>query len=58
MELSDIRVKIDAVDEQLLDLFLQRIDLAGEILRVLIIVIPLQHQRAQLFTELYVLIGK
>ena len=31
MELSDIRVKIDAVDDQLLDLFLQRMDLAEEV---------------------------
>ena len=31
MELSDIRVKIDAVDEQLLELFLQRMDLAEEV---------------------------
>lgn len=28
MELSEIREKIDAVDEQLLDLFLQRMDLS------------------------------
>jgi len=31
MELSDIRVKIDAVDEQLLELFLQRMALAEEV---------------------------
>ena len=28
MELSEIREKIDAVDEQLLDMFLQRMDLS------------------------------
>ena len=32
MELSEIREKIDAVDEQLLDLFLQRMDLSDEVL--------------------------
>ena len=31
MELSEIREKIDAVDEQLLDLFLQRMDLSDEV---------------------------
>ena len=31
MELSDIRVKIDAVDDQLLDLFLQRMALSEEV---------------------------
>ena len=31
MELSEIREKIDAVDEQLLDLFLQRMDLSEEV---------------------------
>ena len=31
MELSDIRAKIDAVDEQLLRLFLERMDLAEEV---------------------------
>ncbi len=31
MELSDIRAKIDAVDDQLLSLFLQRMDLAEEV---------------------------
>ena len=32
MELSEIREKIDAVDEQLLDLFLQRMDLSDDCL--------------------------
>ena len=31
MELSDIRKKIDAVDDQLLALFLERMDLAEEV---------------------------
>ena len=31
MELSEIRAKIDAVDDQLLDLFLQRMDLSEEV---------------------------
>ena len=31
MELSEIRVKIDAVDDQLLDLFLQRMELSEEV---------------------------
>ena len=31
MELSEIRAKIDAVDEQLLELFLQRMNLAEEV---------------------------
>ena len=31
MELSEIRKKINAVDDQLLDLFLQRMDLAEEV---------------------------
>ena len=31
MELSEIREKIDAVDDQLLDLFLQRMDLSDEV---------------------------
>ena len=31
MELSEIREKIDAVDDQLLDLFLQRMDLSEEV---------------------------
>ncbi len=31
MELSDIRAKIDAVDDQLLDLFLQRMALSEEV---------------------------
>ena len=31
MELSDIRAKIDAVDDQLLELFLQRMALAEEV---------------------------
>ena len=31
MELSEIRAKIDAVDDQLLDLFLQRMALAEEV---------------------------
>ena len=31
MELSEIREKINAVDDQLLDLFLQRMDLSEEV---------------------------
>lgn len=31
MELSEIRARIDAVDEQLLQLFLERMELAGEV---------------------------
>ena len=31
MELSDIRAKIDAVDDQLLALFLERMDLADQV---------------------------
>ena len=31
MELSEIRTKIDAVDDQLLDLFLQRMELSEEV---------------------------
>ena len=31
MELSEIRTKIDAVDDQLLKLFLERMDLAEEV---------------------------
>ena len=31
MELSEIRTKIDAVDDQLLQLFLERMDLAEEV---------------------------
>ena len=31
MELSEIRAKIDAVDDQLLDLFLERMALAEEV---------------------------
>ena len=31
MELSEIRTKIDAVDDQLLDLFLHRMELSEEV---------------------------
>ena len=31
MELSEIRTKIDSVDDQLLNLFLERMDLAEEV---------------------------
>ena len=33
MELSEIRTKIDAVDDQLLDLFLERMSLSEEVIR-------------------------
>ncbi len=34
MELNDVRVKIDAIDDQLVDLFKQRLDLAMEVAKV------------------------
>ena len=34
MDLSDVRVKIDALDDQLVDLFKKRMDLAMDVAKV------------------------